>query len=69
MSTVQGLLIQGSAALLMEDTLKAEYGLLYKRHLLHERRPGSSCFSALGVCEGRLLAQVMKVLNREACSG
>lgn len=46
----QGLLIQGSAALLMEDTLKAEYGLLYKRHLLHERRPGRSCFSALGVC-------------------
>eukprot|EP00434_Breviolum_minutum_P039182 symbB.v1.2.034784.t1/scaffold4552.1/size38125/4 len=28
----------GSAVLIMEDALKAEYGLLYKRHLLHERR-------------------------------
>ena len=30
----------GNAALVMEDALKTEYGLLYKRHLLHERRPG-----------------------------
>lgn len=27
----------GSAALIMEDKLKAEYGLLYKRHLMFER--------------------------------
>lgn len=34
--------IPGSAALAMEDALKAEYGLLYKRHLLHERRLGQT---------------------------